>query len=680
MSITFERLGVRMLRKSEDFPPPIPKTPPTRTSVPASGGGSSSSTTGSFLIASFMLYGLAMEGKVSTSMSLHGRLDGIHVQDLTPAGKRYPDILAIGIAGEGGEVSEEAQTLSFSIDRSPQASISLAPGLKQSDVHLFVHVPAIHYVHSVNFVYEMEMFVSDFLKYIASAIASTVKSAAVGVAKGLVSRESQLVRSISMLHTSFGHDRVDEPAASVADESFGTVAQEETDSGSAFGFAGNKLYYDILVQSPVIVIPGSLSREECLVAHLGEITVKNEFIYQNSSQSNTTMDAGVGSNDTRPIPPPDSSQTSVERMTLAISNISLHASHTVESRLKLAELKPGQPCPEKCCRVLREVSMVFHVDKQLAKSTKGIVMDHRKEDTFDSTSNSSADLVITGRVCDPLLIELPKGIFDQLRTTLKHGIRKKPRRKSNIFPGKSRKESVSLKRSNKTVQFDPEVETHDGAKFPTIFASFSLPKLSLELKHVIDSKDRSLVYVSLDDLSVQYQQSDANFLSVDLALKSIIIEDLLQAEDSEYRNILASSSKPLPFPLSPVNNHSGKGLRNIMNLSGLGSPMSHMPQPPFFPLSHLMSTPKPPASAHTPSPLRSFTPSSERRKLFGFSGEKKPPAEPSPQQQQQQDETGSTVKDEASTFSESHKDLLTVRAFYVDKKHPLFKEKYDSVS
>ena len=116
--------------------------------------------------------------------------------------------------------------------------------------------------------------------------------------------------------------------------------------------------------------------------------------------------------------------------------------------------------------------------------------------------------------------------------------------------------------------------------------------------------------MSLDDLSVQYQQSDANFLSVYMAIKSISIEDLLQAEDSEYRNILASSSKPLPFPLSPVNNHSGKGLRNIINLSSLGLPMSHMPgQLPFFPLLHLMSSPKLPTSAHTPSPTSAHTPS-----------------------------------------------------------------------
>lgn len=236
-----------MLRKkrSSSRPPTITSTTTSKPPVPSK---DSPSTTSS-LIASFMLYGLAVEGKISTDVSIQGRLEGIHIRDTTPAGKNYPDILAIGLGDEGTHLHHHQQQqevkrcLSFSINRSPQSSISL-PGVApptHSDVHLSVFVPAIHYLHSVNFVYEIEMFVSEFLKYFTSVMTKTFKSAAVGVAKEFVRQESQLAKGLSRLHTSFGHTEV--VTGSSADATGGAVAVEETDTGLPFQLGSNKLFF-----------------------------------------------------------------------------------------------------------------------------------------------------------------------------------------------------------------------------------------------------------------------------------------------------------------------------------------------------------------------------------------------------------------------------------------------------
>ena len=641
-----------MLRKPDSSPSSSSSSFAKAASPGKDTGGSNSS-----LVASFMLYGLSVEGKMSTTdISIHGRLEGVRARDISPAGKKYPEILTIGV--EETCTLQPANCLSFSLNHSRQSSITLseAPHTGRSDVHLSVFVPAIHYVHSVNFVYEIEVFVSDFVKYFTSAMASTFKSAAVGVAKGLVRHESQLAESLSRLHTTFGHaEMTPSPDAGDSDKVIGSEAKEEPDTGLPFQFGGSKLYFDISVQSPVIVLPSSLSKEDCLVAHLGEITISNEYL--SYSPSETPGGAELTSSVYHSTPP------AVERMVLRISNISLHSTHTKESRLKLESFQPNQAYPDHCYKVLKEISMVFQIDKQLTPRGARGGSEEADPDVFDPEGGEDPDLSINGRVCDPLLIELPKAVFDQLKTTLKHGIRRKPRRgsKRSWFRkgrGREREESDASQESDRTVQFDPVVQFHDSPKdrkFPMIFASFSLPKLSLELKHVIDHQDRNLVYVSLDDLSVQYRQRSVDFLSVDLALKSIVIEDLLQPEDSEYRNILASSSKPLPFPLSPVPS-ANKVLRNI---TGLPSPLAQH----IFPLSHLMSTPKPAHPDANYSPLRSFSSSSDRQE--------------SPNGQ---DDSGSTVREESSTFSKAHTDLLTAKAFYVDKSHPEFAEKYDSVS
>lgn len=663
--MSFERLGVRLLRKADT---PLPSSTKPRPSTPSRDVG-----TGSFLVASFMLYGLSAEGKASTDISILGRLEGVHVQDISPVGRKYPDILVIGVGeephplkpvGEEPHTLKPAHCLSFSITRCPGSSISLpgSPPHGHTDVHLSAFVPAIHYLHSVNFVYEIERFVSEFIKYFNAAV---IKSAAVGVAKGLVRQESQLAKSLSRLHTSFGHAQMTPPPEDAGGEEEGDVP-EDTDPRLPFRFGGNKLYFDISVQSPVIVVPSSLSKEDCLVAHLGEITAKNEYISYPYADSTALVSEELV---TSSIPPSTSTPPSIERVVLTVSNISLHATHTEESRLELESFSPGQRYPQHCSKVVRETSMVIQVDKRLAPRGSG-----HADVSFDSVGGEDADLRIKGRVCDPLLIDLPKAVFDQLKTTLKHGVRRKVRRSSRVEEHVLEGEGPFVKgedleganlgpASEKTVHFDPVVKLQESAaakdkQFPDIFATFSLPKLSLELKHVIDHADRSLVLVRLDDLSAQYRQSDMDFVSVDLALKSIVIEDLLQPKRSEYRNILASSSKPLPFPLSPVAPMSSSKL--LRNMSHLQSPLTQH----IFPLSHMMSTPKPVSPLTDHSPLRSFDSSNERRATPTCG----------------RDETGSTVREEGSTCSEASTDLLTVRACYVDEHHPLFQDKYDSVS
>lgn len=417
LSISFERLGVRMLKRV-DAPPKAESTPSTY-----SGSGDATAPV-SCLIASIMLYGLAAEGKFSTDISINGRMEGVHVQDVTTIGKRYPDILVIGMRADQKEHLQSSQCLSFSINSSPQSSVSLSGSHNSnhvSDVHLAVFVPAIHYLHSVNFVYEIEMFVSEFLEYF-TAMAETFKSAAVGVAKGLVRQDSQLAKGLSRIHDSLGHVPPNLCKSGV-EESLkgGSGGVDEVDTGLPFQQAGNKLYFDLSVQSPIIVIPSSLSRDDCLVAHLGEITMKNEYLQQTPSQR------GKSAADLDSISVPPISSPLVQHIVLNISNISLHATHTKESRLQLEDFKPNQVYPSKCCKVLKEISMVFQIDMQSSEKESKL---HNESSTSNLGDENEADVLITGKVCDTLLIELPKVVFDQIKYTLKHGIRRKPKRKS----------------------------------------------------------------------------------------------------------------------------------------------------------------------------------------------------------------------------------------------------------
>ncbi len=693
VKITFDKLVVRMLKAF--------RSPPAKTPGPSTVNYTAPSTSGSSFFTIITLYGLTAEGKISTDISISGRMEGVHIRDITAKGKNYPDILVIGTVNETqDEVSfrtEKApqgdnvpQYLSFSLDRSPHSSVT-GRGVPQqqsgykSDVHLCVFVPAIHYLHSVNFVYEMELFVMRIVKYV-SVMTSSFTDAAVDVAKGLVGEKTQLTKGLSRLHSSFGHAQLPVP-----EDSSGKDGVDEADGGSMMELSKSRVFFNVSIQSPVIVVPASLQREECLVAHLGEVKASNEYVCR--SGSNTMLESSMGESILLQTGP----RVPAERMTFNVSNISLHATETGLGRKRLEEAMSDRSLPENCCKVLREASLSLFIEKRLkdtamdAESSYSVRTGMDSSCEFSGMDEEDADLVITGKVCDPLSVELPKKVFDQIRTTLKHGVRKKPRKRSkrknvegnsggSVSPdggleaeskkakgNKTGDRSVSPdggleaqskkakgnKTGEKTVRFhqDAEILPRKKTNFPKICASFTLPKLSLELKHLIDSKDHDLVYVSLEELSAKYQQDSLSFFSIDVSLKSILIEDLLQAKDSEYRNILCSSSTP--YPRSQTPRSSASFIHNITGSSFTPTISRHL-----YGLSPLMSTPRPQSASSAYSPLRSFN-----------SSHSSPPSS-------SLEDNGGTLIEPPSPLT----DLLTIKAFFVGSDHPLFKEKFVSVS
>lgn len=720
----FERLGIRLLRrKSSSKKKKQPSPFASSGLLHSSAANATISPTAARLIAKIMLYGLSVQGTVSADVAIDGRLEGVQVTDLTPESKKYADIVHLGVGG--GELShgtkpssvsefddvnrqqqqQQRQALSFSVSRSarPLTSPSSSSGsaTPPSDVTLRLSVPAIHYTHSVNLVYEMEMFVSDF-KFYSSKLTDSMRSAAFGVAKGFVSKESHLAKGLGKLHSSFGYTSTSRAANLSTLPPEDSIEIEEIDGeAEAKKVPPDRIFVKILVQSPVIVLPSSLDQDKCLVAHLGKIVVENEFIPEELATQQTDINQSLNTTSFYL----DRSSPEVERLTLTVSNISLHATQSKVGRdwLEAALSEELSSSPESCFKVLKESSISVQIDKRFSAkedvSTASVdgLDDEEEEDTSffgedgpgSCRDPSKADIVITGRICNSLLIVLPKDVFDQIRSTLKHGIRRKPssRRRRRTASSSAAKAPAASQdqesRPSKTVHFDSNVDSSKSASdkgvavsMPKIYASFTLPRLSLELQRTIDEKSRSLVYVSLDDFSIQCHRLDRHITSFDVALKSIVIEDLLQPKESEYRNILASSVKPLPF-ISPIPTPS-RSLQRLASASSLSTSLSRHLLP-------IMSTPKPQAASE--SPLRSFDPSlvSNLRKGDGddssIFGSKIGGNETSRSWSAgEEDCSQSTLKNESTSGASEVGDLLTIRGVFVEKKCPLFASKYKSVS
>ena len=355
MKINFERLGVRLLRKVETK---------RRHLKPLQERDAGSSPR---LVANLTFYGLSVEGRVSADVAINGRLEAIQVTDITPSGKKYPNIVSMGLQNGGIlkpdnsvaegvprlDVGKEPQCLSFSVHRSPQ-SFSPATANQSYDIHLSGFVPSIHYTHFVNFVYETERFVSEFHLYLTN----TLTSAAIGVAKGLVRDKSQLAEGLGKLSTSFGPALASKQSVNQSSVLSDRTELEETDVGLPF-WSRDRLYFDISIQTPVIVLPSSLHSDECLVAHLGEISIKNEFVRQSEKLSSNEEEGTSLSS--------SAVYSEIDRMVLKISNMSLHAAGDKASREWLVtEYKNGGPSPsDKWSRVLKEATLMVQIDRRL---------------------------------------------------------------------------------------------------------------------------------------------------------------------------------------------------------------------------------------------------------------------------------------------------------------------------
>ena len=360
------------------------------------------------------------------------------------------------------------------------------------------------------------------------------------------------------------------------------------------------------------MVPASLSSQDTLVAHLGEITVSSSYV-------------NVGNEET------SFSCESVDRLLVTITNMTLHSSHDQASRdWLLSEVDNEQACVSgRWNKIISETSFVLQIDRAVDGKNDDKDSGNRKEE-------EEVDVVISCRVPDSLVVLLPKEVFDQLKKTLFHG----------LYWPVHQPQPTSLSPHPPTSS-SPST-TNTGGDLPRIKASFSLPRLTMSVHHRVGVMDRDVVTVSLDEFNLRCSKTSPFLTNVDVSLKSILVEDMLQPPDSCYRYILSSSIKPLHFP-SPVTSPSLSTFR-----LGMTNKLSHQ----FIRLSQLASTPKPPVLS---SPLRSFNPYPSTADL--------------------RESLSRTPSRDKMTFSLADtQDLVSVHAVLVSSDDPQYVTKYDSVS
>ena len=639
ISVEFEKFCLRMIRGPNPFGPPAAvKTEANLSSITAV----------------IELDGVGIDARIANLIKIEGRLEGAKVTDVTPEGRKYQNIVSVGRCREGRNIDmvttmmmtsydslvRPSDIICFSLERAPRAVSSQQKSKNVLyDVSVSVHIPSILYTHSVNFVREMETFALVFKQYFAS-FTTSVKTAAIEVAKGLVSDESHLVHGLSRLSSTLGGSHLPREDEIIASEEQEEEVEEDVDVGTFGGV--DCVTFDVQVKSPVVVVPSTITSSDTIIAHLGEISLQNKYI--SMSECNTSVfSRGFVLR-----------SSEVDRMVLKISNMSLHASHDQASLDWLtADKPPDDPansgaanmCAGHWNQILKETSFELVVERAVGGALNQNTPRGEASEEANEPEETIVDASISCSLPNSLFVSLSKQVFDQIKCTVLNGLYVPLSQGSSHPSATPTKMSSPLKTEERVTESD---------NFPRIVTSFSLPRLSIEFSHLIGDEERKIVFLSFEEFLINCRKTIPYHTFIDLALKTVIIEDLLQ-KDELFRYILSSTQNPLPFP-SPVVTPSSS--RSVLSHSMGISPHQ------FLSLSHLISSPKPPRN--TFSPLRSFNPNStlplNQEEVQSFNKTTTPPNEVS---------RSSSITD--------IQDLVSISLHHVSRSSPEYSSKYKNI-
>ena len=539
---------------------------------------------------------LLTDAKVDATMSqvitASGSLGGLQVMNLVSASPVHQRIISIGKEplvddpnlSFGSTIEDNAHAFTFEIE---QKKKDVGNDFEDEDnfdtVTVSAQLSSVVYIHSSTFLAELNSCADDFKRCMA-LLAQSISAAATDLALGIVQRRTEtLGGGREMTPGRFGAGDTLTPSHSrMGTLKRGTQLRDlqlhppapTPRQPEAKKFEVN-IELNLLLATPVVVFPRNESSLEVLVAHLGQITVSNQLLSGWDLRDDPSVPLG---------------STKVARYNVQVHHVNLNSLNletklqrksgstndlTEKSILSMTALhlydssKFGVP-------ILHDTNLEIIVDK----IEKGNML--RKTESFysgfyvdpdssflEGLEDNSTDLIqVKGKVINPLKVSLSRNQYQQLLDTLKSptkvaAVEEKQQR--SIFDTDSGKSS-HVRRD----LFQEKRET-----VTPIEGRFELPVFSLELRRdALNSNiEPGIVSLTFTEFGLTYEKHDNSTNTMQMALKGLLMEDLLLSESSPHRNLMVSSACPpsLRRSVNPSSNLS----RSCPDLAAEQSSLAH---------------------------------------------------------------------------------------------------------
>uniref|UniRef100_A0A336MDN8 CSON015545 protein n=1 Tax=Culicoides sonorensis TaxID=179676 RepID=A0A336MDN8_CULSO len=517
------------------------------------------------------------EAKINATLSdtveVSGSLGGLQILDLTPEGINHQRILSVGkdpltdpppvdthddlltsltneVYGNGphkiDDTLKDKQALSFAITRDLEMCIDIR-----------IRMASVWYIHCARFLQELAWCATEFKQYLKT-LAKSIKEKATDMALGLVQPRGDNTSTplkTPIINLEYG------PNTTPRHKRYRTMSMNKTTD--LLNTLKYEIKVDIVLETPVLVVPRSSSSPQVFVAHLGRISISNcdkektiandvqsmksDEILKQQNKPNT--DIRINSNDDlfdmELNGESDCASTKVESISnlesyiVDIKNMNLYSLDTTNRKgFRLSALPRAEDfysCQADAIPILHDTAIRLTITRDL-------------ETSFDLNSDSvmeSKDVLnICGSVVKPLRVSLTRQSYEQLLETI-----------DNIFkvpPDLTKPPSESM---TKLDNIDEELDEPDLVYKRRLFNQTSIsdpkssslhPKVSFDLPILIielnNDKNNPLIEIALREFCFNYEQKNLFETAIQVSLRSVQMEDLLRDKDSNQRIMVASST------------------------------------------------------------------------------------------------------------------------------------------
>lgn len=416
-----------------------------------------------------------IQATLGVDTSISGSLGGVQVLDQTLTGKTHQRIISVGrdpLADPPhhplehfGSLSDQPEAFRFMASRSIRQA-SYEQDCTETIVDLTIRVASVWYTHAPHLISELRSCADEFKQYLSN-FARQISAAATDMAIGLVNAEDWTIPPRKRL-----------PSVSY-----------DLDSTNILS-----LRLDVLLESPVLVIPRSSHSRQVFVAHLGTMSLQHE---------------------------PHPGSLAKHKVTLEVRDMNLYSLEVSPNAGQLQNNMPMRAeemysCKEFGKPILHDTMLKILVEKEntLTQSTSFLL---------DGDFTNNPIVQVHGAVITPLKVSLSRGQYEQLLDTT-----------NRLF-------SMPVSTAAVSESDDSNGATNYSEKLDlSVKVSFELPMLSVELKQA--HSEQPLVELSMRDFIVKYEKLHRNESTVQVALRSLLMEDLLCPIGSRHRYMMQSSA------------------------------------------------------------------------------------------------------------------------------------------
>ncbi|KAK1340487.1 hypothetical protein QTO34_019057 [Cnephaeus nilssonii] len=615
-------------------------------------------------IATASIGGTKVNVSMGSTFDMNGSLGCLQLMDLTQDNIKNQYVVSIGNSmGYENIVSDISYFESVFVRMEEGAlhealSFTFVEKSKQ-ECFLNLKMASLHYNHSAKFLKELTLSMDE----LEENFRSMLKSAATKVTTVLATKTAEYSEMVSLFET----PRKTRESFSLEDnEIYGfSLAASHADTV--------KLILNINIESPVVSIPRKPGSPELLVGHLGQIFIQNFVSGDDESRSdrlqveikdiklyslNCTQLAG------REGPGSDVSRTSCPPSGSASTNSQEEAHFTRHDFFE--SLHRGQ-----AFHILNNTTIQFKLEK--------IPIERESELTFSLSPDdlgTSSIMKIEGKFVNPVQVVLAKHVYEQVLQTLDNLVYSED---LNKFPGSAasspcpnsplpslstcaepsleRKENGLFSHSSLSNSSQKSSSVKEVKSFTQIQANFCISELQVQLSGDLTLGAQGLVSLKFQDFEVEFNKDHPQTLSIQIALRSLLMEDLLEKNpDSKYKNLMVSRGAPKPSSLAQKE-YLSQSCPSISNVEYPDMPRS-LP-------SHM---------EEAPNVFQLYQrPTSASKKKQKEVQDQDCPLTPPP----------SPTVDEPKTLAGKSKfddSLVHINIFLVDKKHPEFSSTYNRIN